>query len=121
MAATTVNPIYLKLGAGMHRAIVTIPTTVDGTDGSSTNLEFGPLRSLTFEYVSSNWNSKTLVVFGGNDGSNFYVLATAISVTANGIKGVAVADLGYRFYQVNLSGAPTAALVVTAIGCLVSG
>lgn len=46
----------------------------------------------------------TLVIQGSNDGVTFAALPTAVSLTAAGIASIAVADLGYCYYQVDLSG-----------------
>ena len=50
-----------------------------------------------------------------NDGTNYYALPTAITFAADGIKSIALADLGYLNYQIKLVTA-SEAVVVTVVG-----
>lgn len=68
--------------------------------------------------VSGTFNaSTTLDLQGSNDGTTYAALPTAVSLSAAGIKSVAVEDLGYRFYRaIILAEAPGSTLTVTVIG-----
>lgn len=117
MAATVLTPDSIKYASGMIVVQATIPTTVDGTDGGTCIVPIGkPLRTLTGTVVSSNFNSKALSVKASNDGTNFAAVATAISVTSTGNFALALVDVGFLFYQLVFSGAPTVAVVVTLCG-----
>jgi hypothetical protein len=115
MAATIISPVPDKLGAGIDKWVITFATDIDGTSGGVATIEVLRGYSIVLHYESTNWNSKTLTFAGGNDGSNFYALTTAISVSANGVFPLALRDVGFRYYKAALSGAPTAALTLTVI------
>jgi len=112
---TIVAPVPNKLGSLVDMWTITFPTTTDSSAGGTSIIEVSRPYSMSLHYESTNWNSKTLTFFGGNDGTHFYVLGTAISVTANGAIAIATRDLGFRFYQAIFSGAPTGALTLTIV------
>lgn len=60
------------------------------------------------------FGSGTLSLQGSNDGATFAELPTAVSLTVNGIKSVAVADLGYAYYRIHFAGStnPTVTAIV---------
>lgn len=67
--------------------------------------------------VTGTFNGSTLALEASNDGTNYAALPTAVSLTAAGIKSVALADLGYLHYRLSLTVAsPTGALTATIIG-----
>lgn len=119
MAATVLNvlgPDTLSLKTKVFT--LTIPTTVDGTDGATAIFSPGPARYITITATSSNFNSKALSVKASNDGVTFTALETAISISSSGnaaIDQIAKNCLGYRYYQLVFSGAPTVAVTVTIV------
>jgi hypothetical protein len=116
MAATILTPDTERKTAGTIEIVITIPTTVDGTNGGTCIVSPPiPVRTLTGTVVSSNFNGKTLAVKASNDGVNFTAVATAISVASTGNFVIAAADIGFRYYQITFSGAPTVAVVVTLV------
>jgi len=115
MAATVITPIPDKLGVGVDKWVVTFATSINGAAGGTANIEVLRASTITLQYISTNWNAKTLTFTCSNDDTNFVALTTPLSVGANGLFSVIARDIGYRYYQLALSGAPTAALTVTVI------
>ena len=72
------------------------------------------LRAMSLD-GKGTFGSGTLSLQGGNNGTDFYALPTAVSMTADGIASVALADLGYRFYRIHFTGStnPTLTAIVT--------
>lgn len=72
-----------------------------------------PMRALSLQ-GDGNDGGGTVSLQGSNDGTNFFALPTAVSLTAAGVATVAQADLGYLWYGVHLTGSttPTLACVV---------
>ena len=117
MSATVIASPTWSHGVGFITCSITILTTVDGTSGATCIVPVEcAIRLLTGTAVSTNFNGKALSVKASNDGVNFTAVATAISVTSTGNFIIAAADIGFLFYQVLFSGAPTAALTVTLVG-----
>ena len=66
---------------------------------------------------SGTFGAATLDIQASNDGVTYAALPTAVSLSAAGIRSVAVADLGFRYYRVIvLAAAPTGTLTATVIG-----
>lgn len=65
--------------------------------------------------ATGTFGAGTLSLQGGNDGTNFAALGTAISFTAAGAKGVAQADLGFKWYNLNLAGSTSPSITVTVV------
>ena len=61
------------------------------------------------------FGSATIDIQGSNDGTTYAALPTAVSLTVAGIKSVALADLGYKFYRV-IELAASASLTAYVIG-----
>jgi|SRR5690349_933533 len=49
--------------------------------------------------LAGTYVAGTLAIQGSNDNSTFAALPTAVSLSGTGIKSVATADLGYRYYR----------------------
>ena len=63
------------------------------------------LQAMSLQTKGSDYGSGTVAINGSNDGVNFVALPTAIALTADGVKSIALADLGYKHYQIALTGA----------------
>lgn len=62
---------------------------------------FQPLRPLAMSIQATGaFTSATIDIQASNDGVTYAALPTAVSLNALGIKSVALADLGYKFYRV---------------------
>ena len=100
----------------LHSETVVVTATAN-TDNDSYDFQ---LRSspiaMSLHAQGADFGSGTAAVQGSNDGTNFAALPTAVSLTANGIKSIALADLGYSWYRIDLSGAtnPTVSITVHA-------
>lgn len=114
MAQTVIVPNTTQLTRGVLQVTGTIPTTVD-TTGATLDFQLPRIRSASFQAVSSNFNGKTVSLQGAPDGTNYAELPTAASLTATGVKSVALADTAYYNYRINCTGTPTVAVVVTLI------
>lgn len=115
MAATVLTAAQTNIKRGVVKTVVTIPTTVDGTDGATCDFQLTSAYAIAIQSVSSNYNAKTVELKASCDNTNFLALPTAKTFTANGIKSVATADCSYCFYRVDITGAPIAAVTVTII------
>ena len=73
------------------------------------------LRAMSFHGEGSSFGAGTLSLQCSNDRSNFYVLPTAVSITANGVASVALADLGYHHYRIHLTGSTNPTLTATVV------
>ena len=73
-----------------------------------------PMRAMSFHAQGSSFGAGTASLQGSNDGTNFFALPTAATTTANAIKSVSQADLGYKWYRIELTGAtdPTLTIIV---------
>jgi len=115
MAATVLTPAQTDIRRGVVRTVVTIPTTVDATDGATCDFQLTRAFSVTIQSVCANYNAKTIELRASCDNTNFKALPTAKTFTADGILSVAAIDCGYCFYRVNITGAPIAIATVTVI------
>lgn len=70
------------------------------------------MRGMTIQ-VEGTFSAGTLALQGSNDGTTFYALPTAVSLTAAGVKSVAQLDLAYDVFRVTVTGATTPSLTVT--------
>jgi hypothetical protein len=61
-----------------------------------------PLASLTFQ-LAGTYSAGTIKMQASNDGTNYADTPTAASLAANGLKGVAALDLGFRYYRLNFA------------------
>jgi hypothetical protein len=50
-------------------------------------------------HLTGTYVSGTVALQGSNDNSAFVALPPAVSLSALGIKSVAIADLGFRYYR----------------------
>lgn len=94
MAATALHVRHIEAGE-----------TITVTFTTATTYDFmpeHPIRAMTLQ-GDGNDNGGTLSLQGSNDGTNFFALPTAVSLTAAGLASVVVADMGYHNYRVNLS------------------
>ena len=109
MAVTRTND---RIQRGVVREIITLDDLND-----SQVLQIPRVIAMSIQ-VSGTFNpTTTLNLQGSNDGVSYAALPTAISFTAAGMKSVALADLGFRFYRVIiLVASPFATLTVTIIG-----
>lgn len=114
MAQTVVNVAKSRVELGVTQVVATIATTVDAT-GATADFTVERPTAMSVQAQSTNFNTKTLSLQASNDGVNYAALPTAVALTASGIKSVAVADLGYLFYRINIDGAPLATMTVTVI------
>lgn len=62
-----------------------------------------PMRAMTIQ-GDGNDGGGTVSLQGSNDGTNFFALPTAVSLSAAGLASVVQADLGYLYYNVHLTG-----------------
>ena len=99
-------------------AIVGRPAVIKVTATADFNYTINsPGRILALSlHGQGTFGGGTLSLRGSNDGTNFFALPTAVSMTASGIASVAPADLGYRFYDIQLTGSTTPS--ITAIVCI---
>lgn len=81
-----------------HGVIVTV-TQSEANDGVVGFEVLAPLVAMSFQ-VLGTVGAGTVELHGSNDGSTFVALPTAVSVSAAGVKSVATADLGYKYYGV---------------------
>lgn len=116
MAATVISPIPSKPSSKTFKFIINIPTTVDGTDGATATFQMVGCKTVVWAAISSNFNAKTVELKASLDGTNFFSLAAANSVTASGNKPVPAIECGYPWWQISITGAPTVAMVVTVVG-----
>ena len=108
MAVTYTND---RLQRGVVREIITLTAQND-----SQVLQIPRVTAMSIQ-ASGTFGAATLDLQGSNDGVTYAALPIAISFAAAGIKSVALADLGYRFYRVIiLVAAPGGPLTATIIG-----
>lgn len=93
-----VTRVHTKMAPDCEQ--VTITFTADGDSQFQVNKA---IRAMTFQ-GDGNDGAGTVSLQGSNDGTNFYALPTAISLTAAGVASVVQADLGYLYYNVHLTG-----------------
>ena len=75
--------------------------TIGQSGANNGNLDYEmskPLISLTMQ-LTGTYVAGTVAIQGSNDGTNFVALPTAQSLSALGVKSVAVADLGFKHYR----------------------
>lgn len=112
--ADPLTSVLDQLATGGRAALIKVTTdpTVDDFDYIFTAPK--GLRAMSLHGQGSSFGSGTLSLQGSNDGTNFAELPVAVALTANGIKSVAVADLGYAYYRIHLTGStnPTLTAIV---------
>lgn len=112
--AVTVNK---KLGSRTR----TITVTQSGINNGAVMFEVPePLHSLSVQLTGTQGGA-TVKIRGGDDGTigNIKDLPTALNMVAPGTKSVAPADLGFRYYGVDVSGSGSSSnLVITLIAKL---
>jgi hypothetical protein len=121
MAATVVAAAESRLSRGVSQVIITIVTTVDGTDGSISKFALPRSFSIAWSAISSNFNGKTVELKASNDGTNYFALAAANQITVSGNKPVPQIECAYPYWQITCTGAPTVAVVVTVIANAIMG
>lgn len=86
-----------------------------GANNGNVDIEFSePLISMSIQVEGRS--AGTIDLQGSNNGSDFYALPTAVQLVADGIKSVAPADLGFRYYRVAVTTAGAGeALVITVV------
>ena len=60
------------------------------------------LASMSFQ-VAGTYVAGTIKMQCSNDGTNYADTPTAASLSGTGVKSIAVADLGYRYYQLDFA------------------
>lgn len=89
------------LNRGTRTRVITY--TQSGANDGNVDMELHrPLAALSAQVVGT-FTAGTIAIQGSNDNSNFVALPTAVSFSAVGIKSVAQADLGYRYYRAAFS------------------
>lgn len=115
MAATVVVPVLSIVQPRVLKVTITVPTTVNGTDGATATFELPKAFSIVWNAVSTNFNAKTAELKASTDGTNYYALASANQLSASGNKPIPQIECGYLYWQFSFTGAPVATLVVTVI------
>ncbi len=89
-----------------HPSILEVTATTDAATDNFTHNFLAPrgLLAMSLQTKGSAYGSGTLAINGSNDGTNFVALPTAVSLGADGVKSVALADLGFKWYQLALTG-----------------
>ena len=96
---------------GVNRIVVTL-----SAENDVANFEMPRCTAISIQ-VSGTFNGSTLTLNASNDGVTYAVLPTTADLSAAGMMSVALADLGFRFYQLAVTVAsPTGALTCTVIG-----
>jgi hypothetical protein len=91
-----------------ERHLLVIVATVSGENNSVLEIPMKEqISAMSLQAVGTFGGSAQIDLKAGNDGTDAKraALPTAASLTAEGIKSVAVADLGYRYYYLELSSA----------------
>jgi hypothetical protein len=71
-----------------------------GANDGNIDIELNkPLAAMGVQLVGTV-AAGTVALQASNDNSNFVAVPTAVSFSAAGIKSVAIADLGYRYYRI---------------------
>ena len=78
-------------------------------------LNFTMQRMSAMSIQAEGLSTAAVDLNASNNGVDYYALPTAVSLAADGIKSVAVADLGYLNYQILLKTASNTA-TVTVVG-----
>lgn len=85
------------LNRGTRTRVITY--TQSGANDGNVDVELHrPLAALTWQ-LTGTLAAGTVTIQGSNDGSTFVALPTATSFSAVGLKAVATADLGFRYYR----------------------
>jgi hypothetical protein len=89
--AVTISSIA-QLGEGKTRITVLLTAANDV-------FKFTANRPSQITVGAEGVSASDLTVQASNNGSDYYALPTAVAFAADGIKSIAVADLGFGFYQ----------------------
>ncbi len=115
MAATVINPSQSPLQPKVLLTTINIPTTVDAVAGATAAFALPRAFSIVWSAISTNFNAKTVELKASNDGTNYFALASASQITSSGNKPVPQIECGYLYWQISITGAPSAAMVVTVV------
>lgn len=88
---------------------VKVTATADATYNFAVNK---PVRAMSIHAQGSSFGAGTVELKGSNDGTNFASLPTSKTLSANGIKSVAVIDM-FHHYQISLSGSTNPSLTIS--------
>jgi hypothetical protein len=94
---------------GVHQVIITL------TANDTVNFSLPRAFAIGFSAVSSDFGSGTVALKAGPDGTNYYALPTAKSLTASGVKSVNPEDCGFFNYQIALTGATNPATITVTL------
>lgn len=99
--------------AGQSVETVTVTATVDTDNDTYDFAPEHPMRAMTIQTIGDDGGGTTNLLCG-NDGTNFVALPTAKSMTAAGVLSVVQADLGFKWYRIELTGStnPTLTIIV---------
>lgn len=87
--------------AGHYTFVNTV--AFDGDDTSQAFMLPPGAKAMSLQAVGT-FDSGTLALQASNDGVTYAALTTAVALTSAGMKGVATADMGYKFYKMVVSG-----------------
>jgi hypothetical protein len=82
-------------------------------ENDAVKFQFPRCIAMSIQTIGTH-GSATINIQGSNDDTTYAALPTAVQLTTAGIKSVALADLGYRFYRVIelAAGAELTAIIV---------
>jgi hypothetical protein len=106
--ATTITGVK-ALGDGKTRYTLTLAAQND-------TFVFSAVNPTAISFQGEGISASDLTLQCSNDGENYYAMPTAATLAADGVKSVAVADLGFAFYRLieeTASETVTASLVIT--------
>lgn len=83
----------------------TLKITQSGANqGNVTYEPRAPLLAMSMQ-VTGTRSAAVITLQGSDDGSTLVALPTSTSLSATGVKSVASADLGFKYYNVNVASA----------------
>jgi len=107
--ATTINQTRLQEGL----CVVNITATLQN-DVVPFNM---PRCSAISAQLTGTIGAANVSIECSNDGTNYVALPTAVVFAATGVKSIAPADLGFKYYRTNVTtGAPGGTLTLTIVG-----
>lgn len=83
----------------------TLKITQSGANQGNINHEpRSPLLAMSMQ-VTGTRSAAVITLQGSDDGTNFAALPTSTALSATGVKSVATADLGFKYYRINVASA----------------
>lgn len=82
---------------GNRTRVITI--TQSGANNGNIDVEIPKAMSAMSLQLTGTYVAGTVTGQASNDGTNFVALPTAVAFSALGLKVIAVADLGFRYYR----------------------